>query len=164
VHQRPDPEGRPDRRLSSAVECMVAITNFGATGGGAGKFQHGRLRIGPKIGKNVEAFGQHAGRGDARSRSSTFLRVSGTVGALRPMAGQPSRRRGRPNLKGLWRAPWRCHRSGSYFVRPCLHRQRASAEAGSPGPAALSGTKYSNLGQRISPKTRGRADGEMEGR
>jgi hypothetical protein len=41
----------------------------------------------------------------------------------------------RPNLKGLWRAPWRCHRSGSYFVRPCLHRQRASAEAGSPGQA-----------------------------
>lgn len=27
MHQRPDPEGRPDRRLSSAVECMVAITN-----------------------------------------------------------------------------------------------------------------------------------------
>jgi hypothetical protein len=41
----------------------------------------------------------------------------------------------RPNLKGLWGAPWRCHRSGSYFVRPCLHRQRASAEAGSPGQA-----------------------------
>jgi hypothetical protein len=48
VHQRLDPEGRPDRRLSTAVECMVAITNFGATGGGAGKFQHGRLRFGPK--------------------------------------------------------------------------------------------------------------------
>jgi hypothetical protein len=49
VHQRPDPEGRPDRRLSGAVECMVAIKNFGATGRGAGKFLHGRLRFGPGI-------------------------------------------------------------------------------------------------------------------
>lgn len=143
--------------------------------------------------------------GSGRSPSSTFLRVRRTAGALRPMAGRPSRRRAlqgvvrrpghkdiarlpadmsfeadgperpdhlivevaraqgialrlalanssaisrvrRPNLKGLWRAPWRCHRSGSYFVRPYLHRQRASAEAGPPGQAAL----------RISPKTRGR--------
>ena len=48
MHQSPDPEGRPDR---SAVERMVAIKNFGATGRGAGKFQHGRLRFGLEIGE-----------------------------------------------------------------------------------------------------------------
>ena len=86
MHQTSDPEGRPDRRLSSAVECMVAIKNFGATGRGAGKFQRGRLQFGPEIGKNVEvrqytpAVGMRpSGLGSGRSPSSTFLRVWRTV-------------------------------------------------------------------------------------
>ncbi|MEA2958353.1 MAG: hypothetical protein QOJ58_3859 [Alphaproteobacteria bacterium] len=70
----------------------------------------------------------------------------------------------RPNLKGLWGAPWRCHRSGSYFVRPCLHRQRASAEAGPPGQAGPSGTKYSTWGRGYPRKHEAGAGGEMEGR
>jgi hypothetical protein len=45
----------------------------------------------------------------------------------------------RPNLKGLWGAPWRCHRSGSYFVRPAFtgsaHRRKLGHQD-KPGSAA----------------------------
>jgi hypothetical protein len=75
-----------------------------------------------------------------------MARVQGTVLRLTLANCSAISRVRRPNLKGLWRVPWRCHRSGSYFVRPYLHRQRASAESGPPGQAVL----------RISPKTRGR--------
>jgi hypothetical protein len=85
VHQRPDPERRPDRRLRG--ECMVAIKNFGATGRGAGSFSAVASNSVPKLGKNVEAFGPHTGRREARLRSSTLL--TRTVGRLRPMAGHP---------------------------------------------------------------------------
>ena len=65
MHQTSDPEGRPDRPSSSAVECMVAIKNFGATGRGAGKFLRGRLRFGPEIGKKRGGPPVHTSRGDA---------------------------------------------------------------------------------------------------
>ena len=55
----------------------------------------------------------------------------------------------RPNLKGLWRAPWRCHRSGSYFVRP-IGGSRATRTSSAQRHQIL------DLGQRIYPKTRGR--------
>ena len=114
----------PDRRSSRAVEGMVAIRNSGATRRGAGKSQCGLRRFGPEIGEKR--------RGANRSAICRFRH---------------------PNLRGLWRAPWRCHRSGSYLVRACLQRQRVSAEAGPPGQAALRGTKYSTWGKDIPENT-----------
>jgi hypothetical protein len=210
-HQGPAPEGRPDRRLSRAVECMVAIKNSGATS------RSGQISARPppirsrNLGKtsrrspSTPAVGMRpSGLGSGRSPSSTFLRASRTVGSLRPMAGHPSRRRGpgyrlpsrhkdivrspadmsfeadglkrpdhlivemarwgvarrltlanssaisrvrRPNLKGLWRAPSRCHRSGSYSVRP-IGGSKATRTS------RAHGTKYSTWGRGY-PKTRG---------
>jgi hypothetical protein len=93
-----------------------------------------------------------------------MARVQGIARRLKLANNSAISRVRRSNLKGLWRAPWRCHRSGSYFVRPCLHRQRASAEAGPPGQAALSGTKYSTWGRGYPRKHEAGAGGEMEGR
>ena len=217
MHQRPDPEGRPDRRLSSAVECMVAIKDFGATGRGAGKFQHGRLRFGPEIGEKRRGVSRRArGRGevlevavehlpegmadrgatapDGRTsqppkRSRVAFAGPGHKGIVRVPAGMSFEADGlehpdqivemacvegiarrltlanssaisrvrRPNSKGLWRAPWRCHRSGSCFGRP-------TAQAGPPGRAALSGTKCSTWGGGYTRKREAGAGGEMEGR
>ena len=211
MHQAPDPEGRPDRRLSRAVECMVAIKNFGATRRGAGKFLRGRIRFGPEIGKNVEvrqytpAVGMRpSGLGSGRSPSSTFLRVWRTVRSSVGRTSQLPKRywvsfagpghkgivclpagmsfeadglehpdqivemaRARdsapthageqlrnfqgqaPDLKGLWRAPWRCHRSGSYFVRPI-------GGSGATRTSSAQRHQILDLGRRIYPKTRGR--------
>ena len=211
MHQRPDPEGRPDRRLSSAVECMVAIKNFGATGRGAGKFQRGRLQFGPEIGEKRGGRPARRPWGCVRrdrfweSPSSTFLRVSRTVGSSDGRTSQPPKRsrvsfagpghKGivrlpagmsfeadglehpdqivemacvegiahqltlanssaisrvrRPNSKGLWRAPWRCHRSGSCFGRP-IGASRATRTSSAQRHQIL------DLGRRIYPKTRGR--------
>ena len=158
VHQRPDPEGRPDRRLSSAVECMVAIKNFGATDRGAGKFLHSRLRFGPEIGEKRRGVRPaRRPRGCEVAVEHLLLKVSQPVGPLRPMAGHPSHRRTRPNSMGLWRTPRRCHRFGSCFGWPIGAR-------GVPGRAALSGTKYSTWGGGYTRKHKAGAGGEMEGR
>jgi hypothetical protein len=81
---------------------MVAIKNSGASRRGAGKSQRGLHRFGPEIWEKRRGvrparrpWGMRpSGLGSGRSPSSTFLRVSRTVGSLRPMAGDPSRRRG----------------------------------------------------------------------
>ena len=200
MHQRPDPEGRPDRRLSSAVECMVAIKDFGATGRGAGKFQHGRLRFGPEIGEKrrgvrparrpwgCEVAVEHLPEGIADrgatapdGRTSQPPKRSRVAFAVRVPAGMSFEADGlehpdqivemacvegiaprltlanssaisrvrRPNSKGLWRAPWRCHRSGSCFGRP-IGASRATRTSSAQRHQML------DLGRRIYPKTRGR--------
>ena len=192
---------------------MVAIRNSGATRRGAGKSQRGLHRFGPKIWEKRRGvrparrtWGMRpSGSGSGKSPSSTFLRLSRTVGRrarwqdtpaaeevhgivrrpgykdiVRLPAGGSSDAGGlghpghlivemarvqgiarrltlanssaisrvrRPNLKGLWRAPWRCHRSCSYFVRP-IGESRATRTS------RACGTKYSTWGRGY-PKTRG---------
>jgi hypothetical protein len=68
----------------------------------------------PRSGKNVKAFGPHAGRGDASSWPSTSLKAARTVKSLRPMADHPSRRRGTryrspgPIIRGMSACPLVC--------------------------------------------------------
>jgi hypothetical protein len=198
VRQRPDPEGRPDRRLSGAVECMVAITNFGATGRGAGKFLHGRLRFGSEIGEKcrgvrparrprgcevaVERLPEGvADRGDIapdgrtpqrprRSRVAfavrvpagmsfeadglehpdqivEMARVEGIARRLTLANSSAISRVRRPNPRGLWRTPWRCHRSGSCFGGHWRKRATRTSSA--------QWHQICDLGRRIYPKTRG---------
>jgi hypothetical protein len=66
---------------------------------------------------------------DARPDRCAGVRHSVTAhasGRLRDFQGQA------PEFKGLWRTPWRCHRSGSCFGWP-------SGQAGRPGRAVLGG-------------------------
>jgi hypothetical protein len=81
-----------------------------------------------------------------------MTRVQGIAGRLTLANSSAISRVRRPNLKGLWQAPWRCHRSGSYFVWPIggrratrtssaqRHQTRLGAEDipenTRPGPAA----------------------------
>jgi hypothetical protein len=82
----------------------------------------------------------------ARDSAPTHAGLSSAISRVR-----------RPISKGLWRPPWRCHRSGSCFGRP-------SAQVGPPGRAALSGTKYSTWGGGYTRKREAGAGSEMEGR
>ena len=86
-----------------------------------------------------------------------MARVQGTVLRLTLANSSAISRVRRPISKGLWRPPWRCHRSGSCFGRP-------SAQVGPPGRAALSGTKYSTWGGGYTRKREAGAGSEMEGR
>jgi hypothetical protein len=176
VHQRLELEGGPDRRLSSAVACMVMIKKFGATGRGAGSFSTDASDWVPKLGKSVKAFGQHAGRGGASvgtgfwtPPSSTFLRVLRTAGSS--IGGiQPPKRPGyhaggqlrdfqgqAPEFGGLWRTPWRCHRSGSRFGWPIGASRATKSSSARRRESSTWGGEYTR-------KREAGVGGEMEGR
>ena len=122
------------------------IKNSGATPRGAGKSQRGLHRFGPEIGEKSsrqDTLAAEEVRGIVRrpgykdmvrlpaGMSSDagglghpdhliveMTRVQGIAGRLTLANSSAISRVRRPNLKGLWQAPWRCHRSGSYFVWP----------------------------------------------
>jgi hypothetical protein len=170
VHQRPDPERRPDRRLRG--ECMVAIKNFGATGRGAGGFSAVASNSVPKLGKNVEAFGPHTGRREARLRSSASLELARTVKALRPMGGHQAAGARAPTHAGEQLRDFQGQAPKfEGIVADAIEMPQVRLSLGRPigasratTTAALSGTKCSTWGGGYTRKHEAGGGVEMEGR